>query len=351
MKKLLLTASLLATLAISAFAQPVLDQTAVGQPGDVFYLGIQDTFAPGFTLGNPGANQTWDFSNLWVNGTDTLWFLDPINTTYGSNFPASNLAIKQASLGDGEAFLESTNNHLDILGVAGDLLGSGSPIIIPQNPPSRIAQFPFTYSNSFTNITVIDVTADASGFGVPFVDSARYKNLQDRDVLADGYGTLILPSGTFTSVLRTKDIVEQKDSIWIHTFLGWSLYQDSSYTDSIFTWWNGSKGYYMAQATYSGGSLSSMRYQDPVIVGRPDPGANLYRVYPNPAHDHLRIQADGKVRQIVITDLQGREVLRTQINGASAELDVADLPRGYYLYALLDRNQARLQTGKLLLRN
>ncbi|MFN8393465.1 MAG: T9SS type A sorting domain-containing protein [Bacteroidia bacterium] len=351
MKKLILTVSLLATLAISAFAQPVLDQTAVGQPGDIFYLGIQDTFAPGFSIGSPGANQTWDFSNLLVNGTDTIWYLDPINTTYGSNFPAANLAMKQASLGDGEAFLESTNNHLDILGVAGDLLGTGSPMVIPQNPPSRLAQFPFTYGNSFTNTTVIDITADASGFGVPFVDSARYKNIQDRVILADGYGSLILPAGTFNAVLRTKDIIAQKDSIWIHSFLGWSLYQDSSYTDSTFTWWNGSKGYYMAQASYIGGALNTMRYEDPVIVGRPEPSANLYQVYPNPAQDRLRIQADGKVRQVVITDLQGREVMRSAVNGASAEFDVAALPRGYYLYALLDRNQTRLQSGKLLLGN
>lgn len=351
MKRLLLTVSLLAAATLSAIAQPVLDQTAVGQPGDVFYLGIQDTFAPGFSIGSPGANQTWDFSNLLVNGTDTLWFLNPGSTSYGSNFPAANLAIKQASLGDGEAFLESTSNHLDILGVAGDLLGMGSPMVIPQNPPSRIAQFPFTYGNSFNNTTVIDVRADASGFGVPFVDSARYKNVQDRMLLADGYGTLVLPVGVFNSVLRVKEINSQKDSIWVHSFLGWSLYQDSAYTDSTFTWWNGSKGYYMAQASYIGGELNTMRYEDPVIVGQPEPTAYVYRVYPNPASDRLRIQANGKVRQIVITDLQGREIWRTQVVGTAVELDVASLPRGYYLYTLLDRNQSKLQTGKLLLRN
>jgi hypothetical protein len=346
MRKTLLL-PLFAMLASFAMAQPVLDQTAVGQVGATFYLGIQDTFSPGFSIGSAGANQTWNFDTLLVNGTDTLWFVAPSSSVYASNFPTSNLAIKQASLGDGIAFLESASGHLDLLGLAADLLNTGSPIVVTQNPPSRVAQFPFTYLDTYNNVTIIDVTADASGFGIPFVDSARYKNIQDRDLLADGYGTLTLPVGPFTNVLRVKEINSQTDSIWIHSFLGWSLFSDSVYTDSTFTWWDGSKGYYLAQASYIGGNLNTIRYEDPVIVGKPEPTVRAFSVYPNPSRDRVYFDTDGKVYDLRITDLQGRLVAQHRLSGSHAEVQVGNLPVGCYIYTLLDKNGLPKQSGKL----
>lgn len=348
MRKSLLLA-LFCTIAAWLQAQPVLDQSAVGAVGSVYYLGVQDTFPPGFTIGNAGASQNWDFASAWVNGLDTIAFLDPTTTTYGSQFPTSNLAIQQSSLNDGYAYLLSSASGLDLLGLAADVLGSGSPIVIHQNPPSRVAAFPTTYLSSYNGTTVIDVTVDASGFGIPFVDSARYKNIQVRDLLADGYGNLALPAGPFSNVLRVKDITNQTDSIWVHSFFGWTLYQDSVYTDSTFTWWNDSKGYYLAQATYEGGALVRLSYQDPVIVGRAEPTALLYDVYPNPAGERVMIVTDGKVGSVRITDLQGRTVLESPVIGREYELGVGALAPGCYIYQLRDKSGLQRQSGRLLI--
>jgi hypothetical protein len=350
MRKILLFAAI-ALMGAMAQAQPVLTQSAVGAVGTTYYLGIQDTFSPGFSIGTAGANQNWDMASLWVNDLDTIWFLSPASTAYAADFPTSNLALQQSSLNGGVAYLNSSASGLDLLGLAADILGTGSPLVLHQTPPSRIAQFPFTYGNTFTGTTTIDATVDASSFGIPFVDSARYKNIQARDILADGYGTLTLPVGQFTNVLRVKEINLQTDSIWVHTFLGWSLYQDSIYTDSTFTWWNETKGYYLAQATYTGPDLSRITYEDPVIVGRPEPMANAFQVYPNPAQDRIFIATDGKAYDVRITDLQGRTVAQQKLIGAQAEVTVSQLQRGYYLYTLLDKNGLPKQSGKLLLAN
>lgn len=346
-KSLLLAAWVM--IAVGVQAQPVLTQAAVGAVGTSYYLGIQDTFSPGFSLGNAGPNQNWDMASLLVNGLDTIHFVAPSSTTYGADFPTANLAIQQSSLNGGYAYLLSSASSLDLLGIAADVLGMGQPVILHQNPATPIASFPFTYLSSFNGTSTIDVTVDATSFGIPFVDSARYKNIQVRDLLADGYGNLTLPAAPYTNVLRVKEINNQTDSIWIHTFLGWSLYQDSVYTDSTFTWWNNSKGYYLAQATYEGGELRSIRYEDPVIVGRPEPTANAFQVYPNPAQDRLFVNTDGKVQSIRISDLQGRVVWQQKLIGAHAELPVSQLQRGYYIYTLLDKNGQPKQSGKLLL--
>lgn len=349
MKKTLLLAAF-ALLFTVLRAQPVLDQTAVGSIGATFYLGVQDTFTPGYSLGSAGANQTWNMASLLVNSTDTVRFVDPAGTANAADFPSANLAIDQASLG-GTAYLLSSPSGLDLQGLVGDLLGTGTPLVIHQTPASRIAQFPFTYQNSFSNTSTIDVTVDASSFGIAFVDSARIKRISMRDLTADGYGTLILPAGTNSNVLRVKEVNDQNDSLWIHSFLGWSLFQDTVYTDSTFTWWNNSKGYYLAQATYSGGELVTLNYQDPVIVGRAEPTSAAFAVYPNPVQDRLYIDTDGKSYSLQISDLQGRVVYLQRLMGPQAELSVGQLPRGYYLYTLLDKNGLPKQSGKLLLTN
>jgi hypothetical protein len=348
MRKTLLFA-FIAMLASFVEAQPILDQTAVGQVGSTFYLGIQDTFAPGFSLGNAGANQTWDFSALLVNDLDTVSFLDPSSTPYGNDFPNANLAVKQASLGDVMAYLVLSSAGLDLVGIAGDVLDMGQTFVLHQNPPARIAQFPFTYLDTYNNVTVIDTTVDASGFGIPLVDSARYKNIQDRDFLADGYGSLELPVGNFTGVLRVKEINHQKDSIWVHSFFGWALYQDSSYTDSTFTWWNGTKGYYLAQAEYEGGSLVSLRYEDPVIVGRPDPRSGAFAVHPNPSTDRVVFETDGKVYDLFIMDMQGRILVQEKLSSSQAEVNMSNLSKGFYMYTLIDQRGRTRITGRLSL--
>jgi hypothetical protein len=348
MRKLLLVA-FFASLAIFGMAQPILDQTAVGQVGTTYYMGVQDTFTPGFSLGSAGASQAWDFSNLLVNDLDTVSFLDPTTTAYASDFPNSNLAVKQASLGDVMAYLVVSSGGLDLIGIAGDVLDMGQTFVLHQNPPARIAQFPFTYQDSYTNLTVIDTTVDASGFGIPLVDSARYKNVQDRDFLADGYGTLDLPVGNFTGVLRVREINHQTDSIWVHSFFGWALYQDSSYTDSTFTWWNGTKGYYLAQAEYEGGSLVSLRYQDPVITGRPDPSSLFATVHPNPSAGRVAFETDGKAYDLNIMDVQGRVLRQEKLNAKVTEVDLTSLGAGIYWYSMVDQRGRTRITGKLSL--
>jgi hypothetical protein len=348
MRKTLLLC-LFGCLALYSKAQPTLTSAAVGAIGSTYYMANQDTFAPGFSLGGAGASQTWNFQGLWVNGFDTIYFRDPDSTTYASNFPTANLAIERTSLSGGVAYFDVTAAHMDLLGLAGDLLGTGNVTVITQNPATTVAAFPYTYQNQFAGITVIDVTVDASGFGIPLVDSARYKNIQDKNTDADAWGTLVLPTQSYANVLRTKEVNHQTDSIWIHTFFGWTLYQDSTYTDSTFTWWNNSKGYFLAQASYIGGALNEIDYQDYLFVGKPELNLSNFSVYPNPARERLFIDTDGKNYDLQVTDILGRKLLTQSLRGPKTEIDLTGLPEGLALYAILGKGGEVLQSGKLII--
>ncbi len=330
-------------------AQPVLDQSSIGSIGSVYQIGLTDTLFPASQVGSAGANQTWDFRTLVAGSFDTITYVSVASTGYASDFPTSDFAIQQASLNNGFGFMESDTSGLQLLGFVGDLLGTGTPIVAYQTPAMLVSQFPFTYNDAFSNTSTLDVSLDASGFGIPLVDSARFKNIQVRNLVADGYGTLELPTATYSNVLRIKEINTQTDSTWIHTFFGWQLFSDSLYTDSTFTWSDNTKGYLLAQASYIGGALSRVRHQDYVVVGRPEPIAAGYQVYPNPANDRLVVKTDGEVSDMRICDLQGRLVAQQRLTGMRSEVNVSALPEGCYIYSLHGEDGIARQSGKLLL--
>ena len=68
------------------------------------------------------------------------------------------------------------------------------------------------------------------------------------------------------------------------------------------------------------------------------PKGGLIQVYPNPANDKVNVSfsADEKVNEIVVCDVQGRELLKQkiQLQNSSIEIDIKDLPSGLYFLQL-----------------
>mgnify|MGYP003690817423 CR=1 FL=1 len=333
---------------LAAFAQPVLTQSSFGPIGTTFYMAIADTFPGGISSGGAGASVLYDFSTLQTNDNDTIWILDPVDTPHAGDFPTSNIVVQQSSLNGGYLYGELTSNYFDVVGVAGDILGNGAPILVPQTPPSRIAAFPTSFGSSYSGTTTLDFTIDASSFGIPFVDSARYKNIADRMSVADGWGDLRIPSGTYPNVLRINQTVAQIDSIWIHSsFTGWALFQDTVYTDSTFTWWDETAGYNLAELEFIGGSPNTMTYLDNVAVASPEPVAKTFQLYPNPADQFLMISTTHAEGQLQLLDMAGKLVLIKKLSAGDNTVPTADLPAGQYIYRINDRRQNTLQTGKI----
>lgn len=330
-----------------AQAQPILTSADIGAIGTEFYLGI-DTNLTGITEGAAGANQTWDFSGLDADIADTIRFLDPAMTPYGTDFPSSTLAIFQATLG-GYAYLEATTSYLDLIGLAGDPAGLGETFVIPQTDPLRVAAFPFTYGDSFSDVAVLDIRVEAGGI-IPLADSIRYQSTSNRVLEGDAYGTLDLFSATYNS-LRVKEVSMTFDSIWAHVpFFGWNLVQDTSYTDSTFTWWDNTKGYYLAEASYTGGVLTSITYQDPNIVSAAPALALDFAVYPNPGQDFVRVERD-KVApaKLFISDVQGRILIEEALLQKVEEVDLKGLSPGVYLLRIEDQKGQFLGSERLVI--
>ena len=192
---LFITALLLPLL---TWAQPVFNATDVlPQQGENY--GAQAFDASGIFPGPSGANQSWDFSTLQSLGTEVTQVVDPATTPHGSDYGDANLAV-----GEDSSFLyyKGSASAFEFYG-----LTTNENSAVYTDPEEHLI-FPLTYGTSNTDVFNGIGRATISGFGQ--LSTFRYGTGQ---MEADGYGTLILPTGTYNDVLRVKFVSMQTDSV------------------------------------------------------------------------------------------------------------------------------------------
>jgi len=196
---------------LPVFAQPTLTR-ATNAPGAG--QAYTSTFAhvAGVTVGSPGANVTWDYSNLKDSAQgDTVRFVNASATPYASLFPQANLATMAKAtdtsggvagtvnlyayylVNDNGLYSEGVFSHSSI---GGSTMNDTSIYV----PALRRYPLPITYLNQFTgSAQVINKTP-----------LARDTSVEKDTVIADAWGTLKLPGKNYTNVLRvlTRSAVE-----------------------------------------------------------------------------------------------------------------------------------------------
>ncbi|HVA98265.1 MAG TPA: hypothetical protein VNG53_05165, partial [Bacteroidia bacterium] len=208
LRNLFLSATLLSALASAA--QPTLTEANTSPIiGDIFSNNATNYIAPG----SSGANQTWDLSSMTTTSTTTTNAVTPSSTTYGSSFPSSTIAFSSTGA---VLYWKVSSTAEQTYGIA-----QGSTVISYSNPEDYL-RFPFTYSNTYTDTWAATFTSG----GYPYLRSGS------TTVTADGYGTLKLPSGTYSNVLRVHFLENYQDS----TNIGGSPYI-ITYQDDEYLWY------------------------------------------------------------------------------------------------------------------
>lgn len=173
-------ASILLALPVTAIAQPVLQYANVQLIGNTYPVHLVTN--PGSSDPNTdGANVTWDFSSatMTMNAGSTT-FMAPAGTPYAASYPTSNLA-QSVTIPGGTTYtyfnLQST--QLDMLGEG---IGGADPTIYTD--PKTPLQFPYAFNDWFIDYYAYE--------GTDYSVSRAYM----------GYGTVILPTGTYTDVVK-----------------------------------------------------------------------------------------------------------------------------------------------------
>lgn len=295
MRKLIFSLASYALAQFSAWAQPVATSANVQDFTGEFYFGEATNFNPG----PAGANQTWDFSNLQLTlgGLDTPQTV--ASTPFAAQFPGANNCYKFSGIFPPDRFY-----YQNVSATKYEIIGMAITATSGDNytPNSRtFCTFPYTFGTVY-NDTYRSV---AEGTDTSVV------------VTYDAYGTLVLPTGTYTNVIRQKVV--------------------KNGTTTNYNWFNVQPFYPLVQTVLEQNSIGVVKGINLGIEGHDV--NKQFAVYPNPTRDEINIEAIGAIDSAVdieICDLTGKRLSGRRFDNDQLRLNIGAFDAGIYVLKITD---------------
>lgn len=308
---------------LAAAGQPVLTRTNTLPEADVQYLETP-VLVSGISPGSAGMGAVWDYSGMGANFYDTSSFVDCSTVSHCSDYPGANL-VKQYGqshyvMPDFE-FYRVSDDKLELFGT---YFFSGE--IAPYANAFTVLSYPLSYGGSFVD-------------SFSYVESSSTVIGADT-VLADAYGTLLLPSGSYANVLRLKRRIVE------NIVLGYTSPDGSIqdvYIDS-YEWWSADLKARLLQISYRKAIANTTHYDTSIryYVGAvPNKIVNVEEatastIFPNPATSQVIVSSLVSSGVVRFRDMLGHVVLERILSGTRTAIDVANLPRGLYITTIND---------------
>lgn len=364
-------------LSLSLSAQITVTSATFPAAGDTLRFGYDES-PVGFNPATPpGGNQTWDFSGLTKNKEDKVIYRPASTGMHASDFPGAELVQPGATR---ETYYNVTNDKFEALGYAGDdpVLGLDvivhfSPAIIERRAPLNF----FDITQQTTNQTLlfaIDQIPDSLLGGLPVTpDSIRLRiNAQRLDVV-DGYGTCLIPGGTYP-VLRMKRTEYTTINVdayisspfplgWIDvtSFLGGTDIGQFLGTDTTttFRFYSNTEKEEIAVATMSSdlSNVTRIAYKNTQTTAAPEinaPGSVGISAFPNPAVDWVRFDCINLPQDdytLKIFNILGNLVWEENdqmVGNRSIEVELENFKKGLYSYSLSNKKGQVIGTKRLV---
>lgn len=309
---------------------------------------------PPFVFSKSGTANTWNFTNVpAVTGADdTSYVRTPSQVNGNSNFPGATHVMWE--VGDNSykfAKIDATGGYL--LGMYGDVFGTGTDIALKLPTPLKIYSFPVQYGSINNSNPVIEYKASGASVGQPGVDSLWYKSTHNdsKEIIAEG--SMIVPMGTFPALLEVsrENVI---DSLFIKssaTAGQWVLAPGFPKVthDSTFYWYGNQYLHQYAHVIYKNGVVTDVNYIKSVTVSQvsstPEVAANVVSLYPNPAQSTLYFNNSSEIEQLLIRDVTGATLLTH--TGDCSKIDIQQLAKGIYFIQVNQYNK-RSQTLKFV---
>lgn len=322
--------------------------THAPQIDDSYELTVADTTGITIDPGSAGANVTWDFSGLI--STSKLYsynVVDVSSTTDGASYPNATIAVQEDTVkyfyyNVGTSVLEYHGSK-QFFAIA--------EAVVPYSDPAKTLEYPFTYNSTLQD-----------GFAASYTIQSIINVEKDGtiDVLADGYGQLILPDETYDNTLRVKTTEFTKDSativatqviieMAILTYTWYSLdfrHPLLIVSDTITSMDGGSPTEVTSARYYDASSNIPDNVQETSLYLKffPNPAQNkIYLNYNIISRSHIKLflynQIGGKVREIVNKEQQE--------GNYQLEVNLGNLTKGVY-YMQMHSNE-NVITKKLIL--
>jgi Secretion system C-terminal sorting domain len=267
----------------------------------------------GVYAGSSGNNVTWNFSSLIPipSDTETEWMVTPASTTHGGLFPGANQVEKYSN---GQfVYVNKSAGATYLVG----FVDTVNNIVLHYYDSMLFALRPISYGS-----TTIDTFKNKFSSG-PY----NFSGGGTSTIHADGYGTLILPTGTYTNVLRVTIIQSEIDTLL-------NPHSTSVTTTVSHAWFDGvhTSSLLKIDSTKSSQyATKTVQYLADEITGVNEITAfHGFSFWPNPAQKQIVVTTPQAGKMMLFNEL-GQEVANYTIkSGAQTTISVQDLPPGIY---------------------
>jgi len=355
MKKSLLLIILFVSTAGMAQTPITLNQSDMATTGVVVHMGV-DTLSS-LVVTPAGPNQIWNYVLIQQDKQDSMLFLQPNLTPFGSMNPTSNSCYFQ--LPDTTyAYLITNPTSTSMVGMAQSRIIDGHNITASAHfsDYQTMMKFPTHYLDNFKDTSAFDIKLKYGYmFTTILVDSIRIKNKTWITDTIDAWGDIVTPLGTFPS-LREKRIQISQDSIWAYALGSWtdvtSIIGIGMDTVLVYNWYANNMKYAIFQLVvdYATDTVKTASYMNATpTIGIAEINYNNFKlfVYPNPASDYLNIYNTLQGNNILeIYNDEGQKVKTVLMNETEKQINIQELSAGIYYLSITNINTKLTTSGK-----
>ncbi len=312
-------------------AQITLTSADIPKPGALIKTDyVQPEYINGINIGNPGANQSWNFTGALTYGTpDQLFYILPSQAPQPNPISGADLvSTNEVSASSSFNYLKSTASEYTQLGSAGlsEELTFGQPL--------KLLNLPTTYLTAFNQNTTVSSNSD----GIAISGTVK------TELKADAYGTVTTALGTFPS-LRLQRITE------LNLFsVDPNVNVNVLSRDTAYEWWTNNYDAPVFTVTHSFSSFDgeedffidafALTQQTTAVDNAKAPKSAKMALFPNPSSAqpsnlNFQLTKSGKI-DITIFDING-VLLRQESLGFlspgeyNQSLDLVAAPSGTYV--------------------
>ncbi len=363
MKALLPFSILFFSFAIRTSAQVTITQADMPQAGDMLRVSITADSAGLPTPALTGQGITWDYSALAVQSqsVDTflsvsstsiiyqVFFNDPIlypsyKATVAQNGTAPKLGV--VTINQLVNYYKDGASNYESVGYGANV--NNIPTPVRDNNIDVIYNFPMNYGNA-------DSCHSSSSISIPSV--GYYGQKQYRINHVEGWGTLITPFGTF-STLKVKTILYPIDSFYLDTLhIG---FQTPPTEQIQYKWLANGQHIPVLEIDETPGPRATRQYtyrdgpRNLTGINEMKGENEMVKVYPNPSSGEFKLQAKseelrGKSTVEVYNVLGEKVYSQFTINNSPFTINLSNQPAGVYLYRVMAESGSLIGQGKLVI--
>lgn len=331
MKKIYL--SIFTTLAALSLNAQLTDANHSPTAGNMFSTYQCDSLAinPGAT----GAGAIWNYAAIATRSSIVNNYTAAVNSTTPFPIPGVTVASALSNL----SYYKSTASDLRYYGgnisvgvIAASLYYSTSAIT---------AVYPMSLNSTSSSATSGSISIPAVSQTGTFTGSSN--------TIADGTGTLILPSGTYANVIR----VVTTQTINFTVQLGPGTVNQKNYEyfnagtkESMFTISTST-----INAPLAGNSTQTIVTRaKPLVTAINENKTNTIElgVFPNPSSTTVNFVTENtEAKQVFIYDVTGKLVEKQNLIDGKVKLDVSNYNTGLYMYSVIGNANQTLKSGKI----